>query len=299
VDGHYERYADIHRRFVVWNVHAAPEFSLEAKTWWYPVVGSLKYQGWFSEAAARDHAAALRRQGFDEFVGGVEAYSTLGWFHDPVLNTWISDPDSDLAELLFHELTHQRLFVAGDTDFNEALATAVSEVATRRWLAAARDDAAVREYEAELRRKDQFIALVKGTRCELTNLFALHANRPDGTVEARKLTAEEAAELRSAKQAIMQRLHDDYGRLKQDWGGAGEFDGWFQQPLNNAHLNDLETYYRLVPAFHLLLTEQGDDLEQFFAAVKKLGRESKEARHAELEARLSAPRGQLQTDPRP
>jgi predicted aminopeptidase len=201
--------------------------------------------------------------------------------------------------LLFHELTHQRLFVAGDTDFNEALATAVSEVATRRWLVAARGEAAARQYEAEILRKDQFIALVSSTRRELTNLFGLHANRPNGRIDPREFTAAQIAELRASKQAILQRLHDDYAALRQQWGQPGEFEGWFQQPLNNAHLNDLEAYYRLVPAFHRLLAEQGGELEEFFVAVKKLGRKPKAARLAELESRLSAPPGQLQTDPPP
>lgn len=131
-NGHYLRYADLQRRFVVWNVYAAPEFSLTPKSWWYPVVGSLDYRGYFSEEKARAHAAELRARGFDTYVGGVTAYSTLGWFRDPVLNTFIHEPEADLADLLFHELAHQRLFIPGDTEFNEAFATAVAEEGTRR-----------------------------------------------------------------------------------------------------------------------------------------------------------------------
>ncbi len=136
VDGHYQKYADVRRRFVVWNVEAAPEFSLEPKSWWYPIVGSLEYRGYFSERGATNYAARLRKKGYDVYVGGVQAYSTLGWFKDPVLNTFIFEPEPDLAEILFHELAHQQVFASGDTDFNEAFATTVGQEGARRWLRA-------------------------------------------------------------------------------------------------------------------------------------------------------------------
>src|SRR5687767_6056930 len=134
VNGHYNRYADVKRRFVVWNVHAAKEFSLEPKTWWYPIVGRLKYQGYFSEAHANRYAKKLEEKGLDVYVNGVEAYSTLGWFKDPLLNTFIHHGETELADILFHELAHQRVFASGDTDFNEAFATAVAEEGVRRWF---------------------------------------------------------------------------------------------------------------------------------------------------------------------
>jgi predicted aminopeptidase len=135
------------RRYALWNVYAAPEFSLEAKSWWYPVVGRLKYRGYFSEARARRLAAQLAKKGYDVHVGGVAAYSTLGWFRDPVLNTFIDYDEADLAELIFHELTHQRVFIAGDTEFNEALATTVAEEGARRWLVSRHDRELVRAYQ--------------------------------------------------------------------------------------------------------------------------------------------------------
>jgi predicted aminopeptidase len=135
VDGHYRRYADLHREFVVWNVYAAPEFSLASRSWWYPFVGSLDYRGYFAEEKARHFAADIAKKGFDVYVEGVEAYSTLGWFKDPVLNTFINHSDARLAEIIFHELGHQRVFAHGDTDFNEAFATVVGQEGARRWLA--------------------------------------------------------------------------------------------------------------------------------------------------------------------
>ena len=160
VDGHYEKYADVHRPFVVWNVEAAPEFSLEPKSWWYPFVGSLDYRGYFSKEGAQKYGDWLQTRGYDVHVGGVTAYSTLGWFKDPVLNTFIFDPEPDLAETLFHELGHQRVFASGDTDFNEAFATTVGQEGARRWFRAKGDQAALEKYLAEVRRTTQFARLI-------------------------------------------------------------------------------------------------------------------------------------------
>jgi predicted aminopeptidase len=275
-NGHYLRYADLGRRFAVWNVHAAPEFSLTPKSWWYPIVGSLDYRGYFSEQDARRYAAKLRKMGFDVYVGGVTAYSTLGWFRDPVLNTFIHDTDTDLAELLFHELAHQRLFVSGDTDFNEAFATAVAEEGLRRWMKAQRDAAAMEKYQAGFRRKEQFVKLVSGAREQLK------ANYEHDSAVPRQQQSENAVLKRQAKQRVLDELRRDYARLKVEWGGHGEYDAWFQQSLNNAQLNTVDAYYHLVPAFRQLLREHGSDLERFYQAAAALGKLKKEERHARL-----------------
>ncbi|HET7624778.1 MAG TPA: aminopeptidase, partial [Verrucomicrobiae bacterium] len=167
----YLSYVDLHRSNAVWNVYAAPEFSLKQKSWWYPVVGSVTYRGYFSETAARDYADKLREKGYDVYVGGVDAYSTLGWFNDPVLNTFIGDSERGLASLIFHELTHQRLFISGDTEFNEALATAVAEEGLRRWLAQKNDPAALEKFNANVKRKKQFVDLIRDTRRRLEALY--------------------------------------------------------------------------------------------------------------------------------
>ena len=167
MDGHYQRYVDVHRPYVVWNVEAAPEFSMEAKTWWYPVVGRQEYRGYFSQSGATNCAERLKKGGFDVFVGGSQAYSTLGWFKDPVLNTFIFEPEPDLAEIIFHELGHQRVFARGDTDFNEAFATTVGQEGARRWLRARGDNASCEQYLAELQRTRQFASLVDETRLRL------------------------------------------------------------------------------------------------------------------------------------
>jgi predicted aminopeptidase len=286
-DGHYSEYADLGRRFVVWNVYAAPEFSLEPKKWWYPVVGSLKYRGFFSEKDARETGARLAKQGYDVHVGGVEAYSTLGWFKDPVLNTFIHHDTNDLAEILFHELAHQRVFAKGDTDFNEAFATAVGEEGVRRWLEVRGDAKARADYEVELRRKDQFVALVMQARAELEKVYgeeAIHGSRPQGKTGSESLVAAK----RAAKEAVIARLRANYARLKEEWGGYAAYDGWFQRPINNARLNTIAAYYTLVPAFKQLLAQQDGNLTKFYAEAKSMAALSKEQRQERIAA-LSLP----------
>jgi predicted aminopeptidase len=275
-NGHYLRYADLGRRFAVWNVYAASEFSLTPKSWWYPVVGRLEYRGYFSEPEARRYATKLEKRGFDVFVGGVTAYSTLGWFHDPVLNTFIHDDDTDLAELLFHELAHQRLFVAGDTDFNEAFATAAAEEGLRRWMEARRDPAAIEKYQAGYRRTEQFVRLVSDTRDRLKAIYE------NGEVVRREHQAESNDGKRRAKQRALEELRQKYAELKAKWGGQKDYDEWFKQSLNNAQFNTVDTYYHLVPAFRRLLRDHGNNLENFYRAATALGKLKEVDRQARL-----------------
>jgi predicted aminopeptidase len=281
-DDHYLTYADLGRRFAIWNVYAAPEFSLKAKSWWYPIVGRMKYQGYFNEAAARRLGTNLIKKGFDVYVGGVQAYSTLGWFRDPVLNTFVFDPEKELAELLFHELAHQKLFVNGDTEFNEAFATAVAEEGVRRWVRFQGNPADLGEYEAELERKEQFLRIVAQARSDLRTLY--EAAAPDSDCDELPPSTQER--LRNAKQAVFVALRHEYARLKESWGGRSDYDNWFKQPLNNARLNTLETYYQLVPAFRNLLKRCEGRLERFFAEAEKLADMNSEDRREQLNALL-------------
>jgi predicted aminopeptidase len=274
-NGHYLTYADLERPFAVWNVYAAPEFSLEARSWWYPVVGRLKYRGYFNERSAREYAARLAAEGYDVHVGGVQAYSTLGWFRDPVLNTFIFDSETELADLLFHELAHQKVFVAGDTDFNEALATSVAEEGVRRWLLGHNRTELLDAYKADARRDEQFIGLLSQTRIRLQLLYT---NAPTDLS-----SPEAAASLRAGKIKAFDQLKAEYQTLKASWGGTGDYDNWFLQPLNNARLNTVETYYRWVPAFRRMLKERCDGrLDRFFTEAGRLAQLSKEKRHEYL-----------------
>ena len=280
-NGHYLHYADLERRFVVWNVYAAPEFSLTPKSWWYPVVGRLDYRGYFSERKARDYAAALEQKGFDVYVGGVTAYSTLGWFHDPVLNTFIHEDDADLAELLFHELAHQRLFLPGDTEFNEAFATAVAEEGVRRWMESRNDVAALEKYRVQARRTEQFVTLVANARQQLALLYT---SSPGVQITSSRDTTAQSITLRAGKQKALRELREGYAQLKAKWGGSIAYDEWFRRSLNNAQLNTVDAYYHLVPTFQRVLREKAGNLEMFYAAIESLRKLDKPARRARLTA---------------
>jgi len=272
VDGNYAKYADVHRNYVVWDVQAAPPFSLAAKLWWYPFVGRLAYRGYFSEKRAREYGDRLKKEGFDVYVDGVPAYSTLGWFKDPLLNTFIYEPEPDLAELLFHELAHKRVFAAGDTDFNEAYATTVGEEGARRWLLSKGDMDLLKDYGASIARDRQFVHLVMAARERLGKVY--------GDAHATPL------EMRREKQRAFDDLLRDYEQLKRQWGGFSGYDDWFAHDVNNAKLNTVANYYDGVPAFERLLETNGGDLEKFHAAVGRLAKESKDQRHRDLGEKL-------------
>ena len=282
VDGHYRKYADVHRPFVVWNVEAAPEFSLQPKTWWYPIIGTMEYRGYFSKQGATNYARYLQHKGYDVALGGVEAYSTLGWFKDPVLNTFIFNPDADLAEVIFHELGHQQVFARGDTDFNEAFATTVGQEGARRWLKAKGDAAGLQHYLAHLHRNDQFVHLVKRTRAQLETVYGDELSEGGKVKATRNKAGIPRDSLRGQKQQVLKEMREEYVRLKQEWGGDAEYDGWFGHDLNNAHLNSVAAYFDFVPGFEQLLAQNEGDLEKFYAAADRLAKLAKTERHEEL-----------------
>jgi predicted aminopeptidase len=278
VDGHYRKYADVHRPYVVWNVQAAPEFSLQPKTWWYPLVGSLEYRGYFSEQGAQKYGRRLDAKGFDVFVAGVDAYSTLGWFKDPVLNTFITRPEPDLAEVIFHELGHQRVFARGDTDFNEAFATIVGQEGARRWLQAKGNPALLEEYSTSLQRNDQFVHLIMAARERLEKIYGDTLDE-DGKVKAAKKPPGSPEALQRGKRQVFEDLRRDYVRLKSGWGGYTGYDAWFAREINNAQLNTIANYYDYLPGFERLLELNGSDMEKFYVEVERLSRKAKDERH--------------------
>lgn len=278
VDNHYRKYVDVHRPFVVWNVEAAPEFSMEPKSWWYPLVGRLEYRGYFSKSTAQHYAETLRKKDDDVYLGGASAYSTLGWFKDPVLNTFIFDPEPDLAETIFHELGHQRVFARGDTDFNEAFATTVGQEGARRWLRSQTNTNAFENYEAELRRNDEFVHLIMDTRQQLETLYG-DEKTESGKIKASKKPRDiPADQLRQRKHDVLEHLRQRYAEAKANWGGNTDYDDWFARPLNNAQLNSVAAYYDLVPGFMQLLKLNNGDLEKFYDAAERLSKKPKKDR---------------------
>ena len=258
----YHRYADLQRRAVVWNVVAAPEFSLTLKTWCFPVAGCVGYRGYFNEAEARSEAAALQQAGLEVSVYGVPAYSTLGWLNwaggDPLLNTFIRYPEGELARLIFHELAHQVLYVPDDTRFNESFATAVERLGAQRWLAQRGSDQARRE-DAELtQRRRQFRALTLATRSRLTAIYQPNqASALDGKGQS------------AMKKEAMQTFRANYATLRQGWGGYAGFDAWVAG-ANNAAFGAQAAYDELVPAFEALFAREGQHWPRFYDAVRRL-----------------------------
>ena len=271
-DKAYLKYVDLHRPYVVWNVNVAPALSLEPKTWWFPVVGRASYRGYFSEAAARRYAARFATNQWDIYVDGIVTYSTLGWFRDPLLNTFIYAPDYELAEIIFHELTHRRLFVPGDTDFNESFASAVATEGVRHWLEAQSQPEAFQRYLAGRQQDRQFVDIVMAARNQLQAVYT------DPQLSDRAKLAR--------KEKIVAHLRSEHARLKTEWGGQSPYDEWFAEPINNAKLNTISAYYELVPAFDALLRANGGNLEKFYQAVADLAKLPIAERHRVLQANL-------------
>jgi predicted aminopeptidase len=250
----YRLYADIGRPFVVWNVFATSEFSLTPQNHCFPIAGCVAYRGYYSQSAARGEAAIQRLQGMDVSIGGVEAYSTLGWFNDPILNSMMGWGDERLATLIFHELAHQRFYVKDDTEFNESFATFVEQEGTRQWRAFRGLPA---DTDSRLQQRDQFIELVLDTRSRLEKLYA------------QPLPAEQ---MRERKAAEFERFRRDYRLMKDSqWAGDKRYDAWVNAPLNNARLLPFGLYDQWVPAFAALFKKNGGDWLRFYAEVERLG----------------------------
>jgi predicted aminopeptidase len=263
----YRRYADLGRPFVVWNVFAAPEFSVTPIQSCFPFAGCVSYRGFYSEEAAQRHAAALTQQGDDVYVGGVSAYSTLGWFADPVLSTFVQYPEPEVARILFHELAHQEVYVKGDTVFNESFAATVEEEGLLRWLEREGTPAQRASTIDSRRKRAEFAALVMRYRVQLDELYG------------RPLSAEDK---REGKRRLFSEMAEEYASLKASWGGFTGFDRLLARGANNAFLASIASYTELVPAFRALLARKQGDLGAFYQAVRELAKLEKLERDKRL-----------------
>ena len=264
----YRLYADLERPFVVWNVFATPEFSLDPELHCFPIAGCVAYRGYYQQGRARGAAALLRQQGLDTYIGGVEAYSTLGWFDDPLLNTMLRWNDERFIAVIFHELAHQQYYLPGDTAFNESFATFVEREGLRQWHASRGETPPA----TNDRQRQQFIELVLASRERLRQLYASDLAEAD---------------MRIAKQAEFERLRRDYRAMRQrKWGGQGRYDAWIDSPLNNAKLLPFGLYDQWVPAFAALFEGAQRNWPAFYAAVAALGRLPEDERLSELQGLL-------------
>src|SRR5215469_1002848 len=264
----YTTYADIHRPYVVWNVVAAPEFSLQPRRWCFPVAGCVAYRGYFSEEQAREFAYSLQQQGYDVLVEGVPAYSTLGKFADPVLSSMMQYDDDELAATIFHELAHQLIYVPGDSEFNEAFAMTVEDTGLERWLIHQGNPERIRRYRASQAQAQQYLTVLSDARAQLALLYGSGA-----PVE----------ELRAGKARILEALGVDMRALEvRQRARYPVYDEWLAGGLNNAMLAAVATYYECVPGFKRLLAANDNDLERFYAAVRTLAQRPRAERHAQL-----------------
>ncbi len=286
-NGSYRAYADLGRPYVVWNVVATPELSLQARHWCLLLVGCVSYRGYYDRHDAEGLAAELRAQGYDTFVAGVAAYSTLGHFDDPVLNTFLRLGTLEVARTIFHELAHQVVFVPGDTVFNESFATVVENEGLRRWLAAHATPGQQAGFAAQQARKAALVALIGAYREKLHALYG--TDRPPD-------------DQRQAKSALFAALRRDYAGLKAGWGAYAGYDAFFGAGLNNASLASLALYSELVPAFEALLAREDHDLPRFYqrvASVAALGEQGRRAALVEIEISHSGGRGWRPSEDRP
>jgi predicted aminopeptidase len=264
-NGSYRKYADIGRPYVVWNVVAAPEFSVDPKQWCFPIVGCVAYRGYFVEKRARRFAAGLHEKGFDVVVGGVAAYSTLGHFDDPILSSMVNWNDVELASIIFHELTHQMLYVPNDASFNEALATTVEEEGVRRWLQRQGREKDLADHLLRQSRYLEVIALMSKTRNRLRVLYASGLPQPL---------------MRERRRSQLDEMRESYAALKKEWGGRAPFDAWFAEDINNAHLASIATYFACVPGFQRELQAVGGDLPAFYRRARELAKLDQRQRDA-------------------
>lgn len=260
----YTSFYDTGRRFVTWNVVAAQEFSFNPATWCFPIAGCVTYRGYYTEEDASAYAQVLADQGLDVAVNGATAYSTLGWFKDPLLNTMLRRSDFSLASLLFHELAHQQLYVSDDSTFNESFATFVEIEGLRQWQQHEEQNnpsAQLTEMSKRLaerkQRREEFIQLLSRTRDDLQEIYGSPLDE---------------TEMRAAKVARFDQMRDEYETLKESWDGFKGYDGWFKRGLNNARLVSVATYNDYVPAFEEMFKQNGSSFEKFYSKALEVSK---------------------------
>ncbi len=261
--GSYTNYAQLEKPYVVQNLFAAGEFSTTLHSWCYPIAGCVNYRGYYDEVLLDEFADRLKAKNFDIHIAYVPAYSTLGWFDDPVLSSFIDWPDYRLAGLLFHELTHQRIYIDDDTLFNESLAVAVQLAGTELWLKSVRDEAQMEEFRRWIEYRREVILLIENTGVKLRQLYE---SEMDDAIK------------RDNKQAIFTRAREGYAAIAKRLNYRDGFEGWFAGELNNASIGSIAAYNTHAPAFMKMIEVLDYDFSAFFDAVEQIGGMDRAAR---------------------
>jgi len=261
-NGSYAKFVELDRKAVTWNLVVNPKYSMTPSQWCFPIIGCISYKGYFSENKARSEAKKLMKQGYDVYVAESAAYSTLGWFNDPVVSTMLDHGIILTAETIFHELAHQQVYHKSDSDFNEAFATAVGQAGTRLWLKE-KHPKSLPFYEEHLQKQQQFIQLILDTSADLKALYKIKM---------------ENSETEKGKQKILQELKTNYAKLKRSWKGDTRYDAWFDKPVNNARLALMGVYYEKIPDFARQLQAYDYDFARFYTEMEKMKKLSKKER---------------------
>ena len=253
----YSKYKHLDRSAAVWVVYAAPRFSTKLQTWKYPIVGEYQSKGFFKERMAKEYSAKLQSQGFDVYLGEAIAYSTLGWFSDPLLSTFLDDSDEELAETLFHELTHRTYYLKGDTMFNESFATAFAQKSVQLWLKEKGEEKRLENYRKKLKRRDEFRSLLQETKNEL-NLIYKNTNN------------DSVAILQRRKQDLIQSFKATCIDLRKKWNKPKSLESWIDEEVNNAKIAASSVYLLKVPYFNQLWEQANQDPKTYLETVKTL-----------------------------
>lgn len=270
----YTRYVDLGRPYVVWNVFATARYSVDAVHHCFPVAGCVAYRGYFDEAKARGEAARLQAEGDDVYVGGVAAYSTLGWFSDPILSSMLRWDDDELAGTIFHELAHQLIYVQDDSAFNESFASFVQEQGLKEWRASRKLPPLLGHEQAE---DDGFTRLVLELRDRLRQAYAKGGGD---------------AALETAKQAEIAAFRERYRAWREaNWPNDHRYDAWVAAPINNARLLPFGLYDQWKPAFATLFRQAEGQWPLFYSDVRRLAKLSRDARDRELRRLAAVPVG--------
>ena len=268
-NGSYSSYVQLQRPYVVQNLFAATEFSTRLHQWCYPVIGCASYRGYHDASRMLQYADELKAQGFEVHIGRVPAYSTLGWFDDPVLSSFIDWPEYRLAGLLFHELTHQRIYIDDDTTFNESLASAVQQVGTELWLRSNKDTDGMQKLSRWQSYSKEVIALIESTRNSLTAIYASELDE---------------AQMRERKSRQLEAARDQHAHIADRHGIKNGFNAWFSADLNNAKIGSVSAYNSRTTAFVQMLRANGNDFAAFYSYVEQLARLDRAARDRCLDA---------------
>ena len=265
----YASYVELDQSYVVQNIFAAAEFSTRLYEWCYPVIGCASYRGYYDEARMLAYSDDLKSRGLEVYIGKVSAYSTLGWFNDPVLSSFVNWPDYRLAGLLFHELTHQQIYIDNDTSFNESLASAVQQLGTELWLKSRHQSDQLDQLTSWSRYRDEVIALIDSTREQLAEIYAGDSDDDDK---------------RESKTRVFAGAREAHAGIAARHGIKGGYTHWFAGELNNAKIGSVAAYNSLMPAFINMIRAYNLDFAPFFAYVQVVGDLEKSARDSCLEA---------------